>query len=156
MPTGSGASQAFAEDGTLVLQDDVSTAKRSVPDEIAALRASQPRTCAMCQTVNAPHVRACVACGVSLAAEDQAQVRARVAAPRAQAPLAPPAPPVPGPPHAGISGAYPSMPQTFGHGAPGGHGPMAPPQPWGPPVAVGPSPRPSMWQRFLAWTGLGR
>jgi isopenicillin-N epimerase len=34
----------------------------------------------MCQTANAPHVRACVACGVSLASEDQDAVRARVAA----------------------------------------------------------------------------
>ncbi len=138
------------EASTLVIQEDLSTAKRSVPEEIALLRASsQPKTCAMCQTVNPPHSRACQACGVSLAAEDQAAVRARVAAPR---PELMPRAHGQAPPLAPSSGAYPAGPH-LGHPMQGGmpsHG-HGPPPAW----ATPPEERPSMWRRFLAWTGLG-
>ncbi len=132
---------------TLVIQEDLSTAKRSIPEELALYRAGQTKTCAMCQTANPPHARACVACGVSLAAEDQAAVRARVAAPRGG--------PAPSPQGGGpiaspsTSGAYPSHGHAFHQGMVA-HGQGAPPS-WSSPQP----PPPSMWRRFLAWTGLG-
>ena len=134
--------------------EDVSTSKRAIPEE---LRRSEPKLCAMCQTVNAPHVRACIACGVSLAMEDQDAVRARVRAgvPRTASAPAPHMPPP-------TSGAY-DMPRGP---APSHHpsGPYGPPSPLhGVPAASGwlphqppppPEPPRSMWQRFLTWTGL--
>jgi serine/threonine-protein kinase len=136
-------------DATAVMRQgqDESTAKRKIPDEITRVDRSSPSTCAMCQTVNAPHVRACVACGVSLAADDQAAVRARVQAPRpAHAPA--PAPPP-------ISGAYHQVPLVNPYVPSPGHG--VPQVAWGqqqPPMHAPPRP-PSMWERFLRWTGLG-
>jgi serine/threonine protein kinase len=149
---------------------DVATAKRSRQDEVTRFDRSEPRPCAMCQTVNAPHVRMCVACGVSLANDDQDAVRARVlaGAPRTASAPAPPMPPVstgerpayemgrrgPMPSHH-PSGPY-GVPSPL-HGVPvphPGHGygeapgwiPHQPPPRQAPP--------PSMWQRFLTWTGL--
>lgn len=136
--------------------EDVSTSKRPVPDE---LRRSEPKVCAMCQTVNAPHVRACIACGVSLASEDQEAVRERVRAgvPRTASGPAPPMPP----PTSGtydMASAPPAMPQHRPSGPYGTPSPLH-----GVPAAAGwlphqppPAPEPprSMWQRFLTWTGL--
>jgi serine/threonine protein kinase len=126
-------------DKTEVMPRDESTAKRPVP--AMAREMSEPKTCAMCQTVNAPHVRACVACGISLASEDQAAVRARVTAPRTAHLPAPMPPPV--------SGAYPAN-------TPPVHHPYTPSSgvqgvPWG---AHAPPRTPSMWERFLCWTGI--
>jgi serine/threonine-protein kinase len=152
------------DDSTLVMQEDLATAKRSIPEEVALLRSlGQPKTCAMCQTVNPAHSRACGACGVSLAAEDQAAVAARVAAPRV------PPPPVTGPSghppghssgqHAGSSGAYPQQQGGYPSGAYAP--PQRPPGPqhfaptWGMVTPAEPAARPSAWRRFLAWTGLG-
>jgi hypothetical protein len=147
------------DDSTVVMQEDLATAKRSIPEEIALLRSlGLPKTCAMCQTPNPAHARACGACGVSLAAEDQAAVAARVAAPRI------PPPPVTGPGypsghHAGSSGAYPQQRGGYPsgayappHGAPGPQN-FAPTWPTVRPAE--PASRPSAWRRFLAWTGLG-
>ena len=144
-----------------------STAKRSIPEEVARFDSSKaPRECAMCRTLNAPHARACSACGVSLAREDQEAVRARVTAPRTAHLSAPHIPPP-------TSGAYPAPMPPFGHSPAQGvqgmhapHGPHAPPgmQPsgsslhgmaWGTmPPNPQPNAQPSIWQRFLSWTGL--
>jgi serine/threonine protein kinase len=163
-------------DQTAIMSREESTAKRPIPDEITRIDSAAPRECAMCRTVNPPHVRACIACGVSLAREDQEAVRARVTAPRTAhraAPQMPPPPPSP---------SYPPTPNApFGHspmqgaqGAQGMHGALQHPQgspamqqhgfqggnslqgvAWGnvPPHSQ-PPPPPSAWQRFLTWTGL--
>jgi serine/threonine-protein kinase len=139
------------ETAVMVSRADESTAKRAVPEEIARRERAAVRTCAMCQTVNAPHARACSACGVSLAQQDQEAVRARVGAPRAAHAHALPAPPA-------VSGAY-----VFG--APATPAPMPPPPylqtpsqgvhqaAWAAQQAR-PARPPSAWDRFLAWAGL--
>jgi serine/threonine protein kinase len=164
-------------DRTAIMAREESTAKRSIPEEVKRIDASGPRECAMCRTINAPHARACTACGVSLAREDQEAVRARVTAPRT-AHL--PAPQMPPP----TSGAYPAPLPPFGHsppqgtaglggGHPSSHGQHAPyaqqgqqglqggsslqGMAWGtmpPNMQSPPQPPPSAWQRFLTWTGL--
>ena len=165
-------------DRTAVMTRDESTAKRAVPVEVSRFESAGPRECAMCRTLNPLHARACNACGVSLAREDQEAVRARVTAPRTAHLAAPQMPPP-------ASGGYPSPPAAsrppapqgppampFGHSpAQGVHRqppPMqAPPgmpqgmQSWGTagsgrPAAHAqpPPPPPSAWQRFLSWTGL--
>jgi serine/threonine protein kinase len=98
-------------DRTAIMSREESTAKRSIPEEVKRIDASGPRECAMCRTMNAPHARACSACGVSLAREDQEAVRARVTAPRT-AHL--PAPQMPPP----TTGGYPAP--SFGHSPPHG------------------------------------
>lgn len=134
-------------------KEDLSTAKRAIPADVRVQSGREKKVCAMCQTANAPHVRACVACGVSLAAEDQEQVRARVTAPSKPPPrtahLA--APQMPPPP----SGAYPAPhPQSPLHGVPIAQQHL-PPQQWIPHTALpAPQPPPSMWERFLRFTGL--
>jgi serine/threonine protein kinase len=156
-------------DRTAIMSREESTAKRSVPEEVRRIDSAAPRECAMCRTMNPPHSRACSACGVSLAREDQEAVRARVTAPRTAHLSAPQVPPP-------TSGAYPAPVPPFGHspahgvhglqqahGGQGAHGMqggnglqgMA----WGtlPPNAQpggGMHAPPSMWQRFLTWTGL--
>jgi tRNA A-37 threonylcarbamoyl transferase component Bud32 len=141
MKGGAAPAEDLAEfsDRTAVMSRDDSTAKRMNPLAVS----KEPRTCAMCQTRNPPHVRACVACGVSLATEDQDAVRARVAAPRAGGPA-----PIPPP----VSGAYRAGVPPAGTPASGTHPPYTPSHgvPYGAPSA----PPPSMWQRFLSWTGL--
>ena len=159
-------------DRTAIMSREESTAKRSIPEEVKRIDSSGPRECAMCRTMNPPHARACSACGVSLAREDQEAVRARVTAPRT-AHL--PAPQMPPP----TTGGYPAPP--FGHSPPhgtaglghagAGHaGHQSPQHPhalqggnslqgmaWGtlPPGTLSPpQPPPSAWQRFLTWTGL--
>ena len=149
---------------TVMIRDELSTAK----NPILQVESSGPRECAMCRTMNAPHARACSACGVSLASEDQEAVRARVTAPRTSHPAAPQlAPP---------AGVYPPPPPgPFGHapmqgGGPGGPGMPGPqnPQPmhvasprqsypsvnWQAPPPPPAPPSPSVWHRFLTWTGL--
>jgi serine/threonine-protein kinase len=165
-------------DRTAIMAREESTAKRSIPEEVKRIDASGPRECAMCRTINAPHARACTACGVSLAREDQEAVRARVTAPRTAhlpAPHMPPptsgAYPAPPPP----SGAYPAPPPPpFGnvqgvqgqgaHGQQwlqGGHGLQGmssgamPPNPYGGPGRADPSQAPpGVWTRFMTWMGL--
>jgi serine/threonine-protein kinase len=142
-------------EGGPLYPEDVLTAKRPFGAEV---RQSEPRTCAMCQTVNAPHARACVACGVSLLPADQEAVRARVRATEGPGvgPAVVPLPATsssgyelssvpPGPP------AYPPPSGPYGPPSPT-HG--VPAVPWAPPPPSPPAPPPSMWQRFLAWTGL--
>jgi serine/threonine-protein kinase len=154
----------IAADRTAIMAREESTAKRSVPAEVLRYESAGPRECAMCRTLNPPHARACNACGVSLAQEDQEAVRARVTAPRTAHLAAPQMPPP-------TSGAYPA---PFSHspaqGTPGVHGPasLGAPRPqmqsahgWGPqhpqpmaPPQMLPQQPPSAWQRFLSWTGL--
>ena len=161
-----------AIDRTAIMSREESTAKRSVPEEVRRIDSSGPRECAMCRTMNPPHARACSACGVSLAREDQEAVRARVAAPRT-AHL--PAPQMPPP----TTGGYPASQPSFGHspppslqGAPhhphamqGNNSPQG--MAWGthplnthpphmhPPHMRDPhAPPRTAWQRFLTWTGL--
>jgi serine/threonine protein kinase len=157
-------------DRTAIMSREESTAKRSIPEEVKRIDSSGPRECAMCRTMNPPHARACSACGVSLAREDQEAVRARVAAPRT-AHL--PAPQMPPP----TTGGYPASPPPFGHAQSqpqlpqsGPHHPHAAPQggnslqgmAWGsmppnthPPQMRDPHAQPrTAWQRFLTWTGL--
>jgi serine/threonine protein kinase len=150
-------------DRTVIMSREESTAKRSIPEEVRRIDSSGPRECAMCRTMNPPHARACSACGVSLAREDQEAVRARVAAPRT-AHL--PAPQMPPP----TTGGYPASPPPFTYApppsaqrqqwGPGGNGlslgpGTMPPNPYGtsgpasPPHAV-----PSIWTRFVSWMGL--
>jgi serine/threonine-protein kinase len=158
----------MSADRTAIMSREESTAKRSVPDEVLRHESSGPRECAMCRTLNPPHARACNACGVSLAQEDQEAVRARVTAPRTAHLAAPQMPPP-------VSGAYPAPMAPFGHspaqgtpnlqnhqalGAPRGSMPsIHSNQSWGnmPPGAQqqGVQQQPaSAWQRFLSWTGL--
>jgi serine/threonine-protein kinase len=132
-------------DRTAVMSREDSTAKRSLPAEIR--REAKP--CAMCHTLNPPHVRACTACGVSLEASDQAAVRARVAAPHpvhAQAPQMPPP----------TSGAYVAGPQgpRPAHPVSGSHPQQQPPVQAAWPPAGPPAEKGSVWQRFLRWAGL--
>jgi serine/threonine-protein kinase len=152
-PSSKGAASAraapidFSDRTAVMAPREESTAKRDVSGMARA--ATEPKTCAMCQTVNPPHVRACAACGVSLDSEEQAAVRARVAAPRTAHAVAPMPPPVSGAFPAGQSPqALPLQPPMHGRYTPssGVQG-----VPWGGPQA----PRaPSMWERFLSWTGL--
>jgi serine/threonine-protein kinase len=141
-------------EGGPLYPEDVSTAKRPVDAEV---RRSEPRTCAMCQTVNAPHAGACAACGVSLLPVHQEAVRARVRATQAPG-VGPPIVPVPTPSSSGyeLSSVPPGPPLYPPPSGPyGSPSPMhgVPTAPWDahPPP---PAPPPSMWQRFLAWTGL--
>ena len=158
----------IAADRTAIMSREESTAKRSVPEEVLRHESSGPRECAMCRTLNPPHARACNACGVSLAQEDQEAVRARVTAPRTAHLAAPQMPPP-------VSGAYAAPIAPFGHspaqGTPGlqnhqqGLGPQHAPLPnvhpsqsWG---GMLPNAHPhapqqpaTAWQRFLSWTGL--
>jgi serine/threonine-protein kinase len=153
------APNIFLQDETALLRADESTAKRSIPEEIARRERAEARPCAMCQTMNPPHARACNACGISLAAEDQAAVRARVSAPAPRtahmnAPQMPP--PISGQyqanhasqnfrPATPPQGIYATPPHGISH---------APPPAWGsrPP----PGKPPSVWQRFLGALGLAR
>ena len=122
------AAGASFDETALLPREELSGTKRSV--------------CAMCQTPNALYARACVACGVSLAPDEQDAVRARVTAPPRTVHL--PAPQMPPP----TTGAYPSGGHAPPFG-PGGH--WSPPH--GYPGAAPPRP-PSVWERFLSWTGL--
>ncbi len=157
-----GQAAELAADRTTIMAREESTAKRSVPAEVLRYESAGPRECAMCRTLNPPHARACNACGVSLAQEDQEAVRARVTAPRTSHLAAPQMPPP-------TSGAYPAPP--FGHspaqGTPGVHNvhglgaPHVPVQSAHPAQGMGwqalppTAPLPtSAWQRFLSWTGL--
>ena len=159
----------IAADRTAIMSREESTVKRSVPAEVLRHESSGPRECAMCRTLNPPHARACNACGVSLAQEDQEAVRARVTAPRTAHLAAPQMPPP-------TSGAYPAPPTPFGHSpaqgvpnvqnAPNAHALGAQRAAgqsahagqsvgWGGmPPSMQPHPPPSAWQRFLSWTGL--
>jgi len=149
-------------DRTAVMnREQLPRANRSGPDSVTRIDSAGPRECAMCRTMNAPHARACTACGVSLANEDQDAVRARVTAlPTTH--LAPPMPPPQAPP------PYPQHPHAqgpFGHSPPQGIArmntppPMQAPNPGTSTASAGswqsPQPPPqSVWQRFLTWTGL--
>jgi serine/threonine protein kinase len=140
-------------DRTAIMSREESTAKRSIPEEVKRIDASGPRECAMCRTMNAPHARACSACGVSLAREDQEAVRARVTAPRTAHLSAPQMPPP-------TTGGYPVPPfgppqQQHPHALQGGNSLQG--MAWGtlpPNMLSPPQPPPSAWQRFLTWTGL--
>ncbi|MDB4945539.1 MAG: Serine/threonine-protein kinase PknB [Labilithrix sp.] len=157
----------------LMAREDQSTRKRKI--EIPPRLAGTPRECAMCHTMNAPHARACAACGVSLAIEDQEAVRARVNAPAPQ-PIsggyAVPQGPYGGPGHPGHAGhATPpsGRPSQTGYAsnAPGAPGPSTPPHApgapsWGPPGRPSGTPSApgsasgssSVWERLLKLTGL--
>lgn len=165
----------IAADRTAIMAREESTAKRSVPAEVLRREAAGPRECAMCRTLNPPHARACNACGVSLAQEDQEAVRARVTAPRTahlsapqmppptsgayQAPNAPfgPSPPQGTPNVQNVQGlGAPRPPMQSAHSAQsvGWGGAQPPSQPPQPPHHHAPPPPASAWQRFLSWTGL--
>ncbi len=154
--------------------DDVETAKRAEPFELAR-NADDPRradrsdrieskTCAICQSLNPPHARACQACGASLSRADQEAVRARVpSAPPPQTHEAMQTQQMP-PPFAG-STAFSSTPMDVYANPPRGSAP--PNVPYGTPAPMThgapvwlprqppqQDPRATMWQRFLTWTGL--
>ena len=171
-----------AIDRTAIMNREESTAKRSIPEEVKRIDSTGPRECAMCRTINPPHARACSACGVSLAREDQEAVRVRVTAPRASHPsghMAPQPPAATGsypgrfdqnagaqnapfPPHGSQGHLTPPGQQQMAH-AQHGHPQSLQSQSslqgmsWGtsPPNSPGRAPSsPSAWQRFLTWTGL--
>jgi serine/threonine-protein kinase len=172
-----------AIDRTAIMSREESTAKRSIPEEVKRIDSTGPRECAMCRTINPPHARACSACGVSLAREDQEAVRVRVTAPRASHPsghIAPQQSPGTGsypgrfdPNAGGQSAPFPAH-GSQGHLTPTGQQPMAHAQhghpqslqggnglqqgmAWGtspPSSSTGRATPPSAWQRFLTWTGL--
>ncbi len=155
-------SDPLLNDETAVMhnREELSTAKRPIPDEITRVDRAEPKTCAMCQTVNAPHARACAACGVSLSADDQAAVRARVSAPPPARPRRISTPPPPShPPQMHVGTPFPPGPRPSTPFAPSHvqnvQNPMwgTPSQPPGAPSQR--PPPPSMWERFLSWTGLG-
>ena len=139
-------------------------------------RSGEARVCVMCQTLNVPHARICSSCGVSLAPEEQAMLQARLRAvpmrPAAGAPAMPPhTGPLPPLYDAPITGPLPLLPTTPATSPsrpamvapnydtsprrPAMTGPHPPPN-WMPPghPPPRPSPPPSMWERFLTWTGL--
>jgi serine/threonine protein kinase len=132
--------------------------RRFDDSEVTRIDQGSSRTCAMCQTTNPAHVHVCGACGVSLSVEEQDAVRARV---RTDAPPghAPPGPPGTARVPYDSMGRSPMPSHPPIYGAPGPHygngvgmpPPNAPWMPQGPPQAMQ---RPSMWQRFLVWTGL--
>jgi eukaryotic-like serine/threonine-protein kinase len=174
----------------MVYGEDVSTAKRGIPDEITRVDHAEPKPCAMCQTINPPHSRQCMACGVSLARPNQDAVYARVRVPTgphqqpmlgaagimpfqqqqanmmpmprtASTPAPPPVPPPSSDPFdtaAHLHQPRVPTPSSYPHAAPFGpatpmHG--APAVQWLPQQQHHPpQPEPSMWQRFLNWTGL--
>ncbi len=158
-----------SSDRTAIMnREELSTAKRPVTDSVTRVESAGPRECAMCRTMNAPHARACAACGVSLANEEQDAVRARVTAPRTAHLAAPQMPP----PH---SQPYPLAPPPFGQPPAQGIPGMAQQHPHGSPLMqhLPPNPRQSyagvnswqqappppaeprsVWRRFLSWTGL--
>jgi serine/threonine protein kinase len=147
--------------------DDVATERRpeafevSPSDEVGRADRSDRiavKTCAMCQSPNSPHARACQACGVSLARADQEAVRVRVRS------TAPPSPQYTGAPAFSMQpmdtygmpnaprgpSSYPHPRGPYGTPSPMHGVPISPPWlPHQPPPAP-----PSMWQRFLTWTGL--
>ncbi len=141
VPLGSGSGRAaFAEDQTAVLPREAPNQRP--PREEGLPDRDGPKECAMCRTVNMPHARACSACGVSLANQDQDAVRARVKVPTG--------------PHLVAHGQMPPISGGF---------PAGRPPPWAGTPAHGvawaagvppetPPRAPSMWQRFLVWTGL--
>ena len=100
---------------------------------------SQPRVeariCGMCQSVNAPHARVCSACGTLLVQE------ARLI-PRGHAPT-----------HPGMMQPRPSQPPPSPMHYGPGHG-MQQGYPHPPMYGQQPTPPPSMWARFLSWTGI--
>lgn len=135
--------------------DDTATLPRAdvVRFPRSSVGARAMRVCEMCQTSNPMHVRHCTACGVSLSNTEQNALRERhrssvapaipftprstSSSPAARAAAAPrplksslPPPPRPPPPPA-ASGEVPVLP-------------------WESPA----KPPPSMWQRFLSWTGI--
>jgi serine/threonine-protein kinase len=160
--------------------DGNAVSRRHHADDVTRIDRSDTKVCAMCRTVNAPHVRVCGACGVSLAMDDQDAVRARV---HSDAPQTAGTPGTPFPPPAMKHVVYesmrppgPSYPPNGPYGMPSMQGvpaqrtpaqrPSAAPSSmafveppsgavqWLPPQApqrVAPS---SMWRRFLVWTGL--
>lgn len=159
--------QPRAIENFVIATEDLATEVRHVPAGAVSRPEIPTRECAMCKTPNVVHAPACIACGVSLAPTDQAAVRERVV------PSAPPPPSPPRPP-------YPSVSQTSPSGVSGlsGPHPFTAPQPPLPPPAWATQPpgvlapvasnpmqsqgidsfamtRPSLWQRFLAWLGLG-
>lgn len=167
VPTGASAAAPSPEsdpyERTKIMARNESTAERVVPEEVARQERAGPRECAMCRTVNPPYSRACKACGVSLAREDQDEVRARVTVPRTAHLAAPHVPP----PLAGGYGAPLPFHHSPGQGLPGVQNmpSMHGAQPvqggsavhgigWGQMPPAAPPPPPSMWQRFLSWTGL--
>ncbi len=98
---------------------------------------SQPRVeariCGMCQSVNAPHARVCAACGTLLVQDARLVPRGHV------------------PTHPGIMQQRPPqhMQQQYGQ-MPG----MPMPYAQQPMYGQQPPPPPSIWTRFLTWTGL--
>jgi len=154
-PASSAVGQRLPAHGAPHYPQDVSTSKRSAVAEIGRVGRSEPQTCAMCQTVNAPHVQSCLACGVSLASEEQAAVRARVRtdAPRTASTPAPSMPPTSGAYEMPMRMPAPSYHPSIPYGTPSPlHG--VPAAQWSPQQPQHPqTPPPSMWQRFLTWTG---
>jgi len=154
---------AHARNAASYVGDELSTAKRPAAD-----RPLLPKECAMCRTLNPPHARACVACGVSLSPEEQEAVRARVAAPRPPSPV-PPAMPLRSPlgvPRTPASASPPVSPSAApppGATPAFGPPPLAPspsaPSPSRPPFGGpprAPSPPPGVWGRLLTALGLRR
>ncbi|HSO37805.1 MAG TPA: protein kinase [Labilithrix sp.] len=160
------ASLDDSSDRTAIMnREELSTAKRPVPDSVTRVDSAAPRECAMCRTMNAPHARACTACGVSLANEDQEAVRARVTAPRTAHLAAPQMPPPTSAPYPQPHQQHPPFAHSPAQGIPGigAPQPMQAPNPrqsyasvssWQPPQAPHAPQSPSVWQRFLTWTGL--
>ncbi|MCA9590203.1 MAG: serine/threonine protein kinase [Myxococcales bacterium] len=118
-------------------EEDTTTAPRKFLDDITQVDRPEPRQCAMCHTVNPPFQRACSACGVSLAPDEQEAVRARVGSyPARTATSQAPAPPP-------RSGGYPvgaPMPTPYS-GTAHASGRVA-------------ASSPSLWTRLLRWAGL--
>ena len=170
-----------ADKTALMRREDSSASSSGVddPTRVEKVERGEPRVCAMCQTVNPAKARSCSACGVSLAADEQAAVRARVTAPR-PASIPAPAPPPPVPPMPPTVRAQPQPPKPMPmppmqHAAQ----PNAPPQnhtqplprhmnpaapvspqtpagvpavvPWHPhPIHDAPAPK-GAWERFKRW-----
>jgi hypothetical protein len=140
------------ETAVMIPRNDESTAKRAIPEEIARRERAAARPCAMCQTMNPPHARACGACGISLAQQDQEAVRARVTAPRTAQTNAPQMPPP-------VSGAYsasgiqqPYAPSPLS-GVSGVQNVQA--AQWAQAAHQAQQQRPpTAWQRFLKWAGI--
>lgn len=108
-------------------------------------RTDPPRECAMCGTINSPFAIACAGCGISLAAMDQEAVRVRKAAMGSTSPIRTTERSIPRAPSLGGPGMHPSM-SPISREIPVRSAEV--------PRAGTASPRTSVWQRILVWTGL--
>ena len=110
----------------------VPTLAPPVPVDDVASKKHDVRVCAMCAAINAPHARVCSSCGTLLVQDARLVPRGHVAS------------------HTGPQMPMHQRPPAYGQPNPGA------PMQYQPHLGQRgqPPPPPSMWERFLTWTGL--